>query len=366
MSDATVKPISIDALNNGNNLFQSPFWAEARREQNYRVLPFLYSGPLGEVKTVAVLRPALSGDRYAYFPWAPDVAIEEESQGKLLESIASALGPFLPDDCLFVRFDLPWMLPYDVEEDQEYPGNDGRPPTRIRELRMNFNTSDWNLFKAPTNMQPVDTVVLDITKEESRLLQEMKSKTRYNIRLSQKRGVEVEEAGSEKLQLWYEMFSRTMKRKGVKAGSFDYFKSLFAVKEEAGQTCRFPSVELKLLLAKKAGEYLAGIVIALCDDYALYLYGASTERRRNLMPTYRLQWEAIEYAKEYGCTRYDLHGIPKNKSRNNPMYGLLQFKKGFGGYTVHRRGCWDYPYNKERYERLKMREAADAGFYAVV
>jgi lipid II:glycine glycyltransferase (peptidoglycan interpeptide bridge formation enzyme) len=237
-------------------------------------------------------------------------------------------------------------------------------------MRMNFNTEQWNLFKAPTNNQPVDTIVLNTQKDESRLLKEMKRKTRYNIRLSHRHGVYVEDASPEKLPTWYRMYAETMQRKGIKVTPYEYFEALFKTQalrsqQEERDSKDVPAIGtvLKLFMASKDSEYVAGIVLAISRDYALYLYGASLPHKRFAMPTYKLQWEAIRMAQEYGCSWYDLHGVPANKSSTNPMYGLLQFKRGFGGSVVHRRGCWDFPIKRELYNQLQLQESMSSGYY---
>ena len=359
-----IKPTKIRELNKTNNLFQSGFWASFRSLQQYETIPFRFSYEEGEGQGVAVLRPIGDGYYFAYLPWAPDLYVDEEKQGQLLESLACELTPLLSPNCLFIRFDPFWESPYEINEESESePGDSGRPPPRIRELRMNFNTRQWNLVKAPTNVQPVDTIVLDIRKDPASLLSEMKSKTRYNIRLSERQGVTVEDASIEALPYWYELYTDTMKRKGITVTPYSYFKRLFSVENTFTMKRPEQAPKLKLLMAKTRGEYLGGIVLIVCGNYAMYLYGASSLKRKELMANYRLQWEAIKIAQQHSCYYYDLHGIPVNKSRSNPMFGLFQFKRGFGGRIVHRRGCWDYPVEKDLYKRVAFSETGKAGYY---
>jgi lipid II:glycine glycyltransferase (peptidoglycan interpeptide bridge formation enzyme) len=77
---------------------------------------------------------------------------------------------------------------------------------------------------------------------------------------------------------------------------------------------------------------------------ATYLYGASSNEDRNLMAGYALQWKAMQDARAFGCTQYDLFGIPPSPDPNHPMAGLYRFKTGFGGRIIHRPGSWDFPY----------------------
>ena len=99
--------------------------------------------------------------------------------------------------------------------------------------------------------------------------------------------------------------------------------------------------QYRLLLAIHEGEILGGIVVAFYKNQARYLYGASGNQKRNLMPNYALQWRAIQLAIELGCDTYDLFGIPPRYDPRHRFAGLYQFKTGFGGTIVHRHGCWD-------------------------
>ena len=81
------------------------------------------------------------------------------------------------------------------------------------------------------------------------------------------------------------------------------------------------------------------------------------------MPTYALQWEAIKIAKEYGCTEYDMFGVSPGPDHSHPMYGLYQFKTGFGGELFHHLGCWDYLLDEENYRYLLISEMNAQGYY---
>ena len=103
------------------------------------------------------------------------------------------------------------------------------------------------------------------------------------------------------------------------------------------------SLKTTLYLAEHEGDVLAGIVTLFRGKEAVYLYGASSDRKRNLMAPYALQLKAMEDAKAYGCSEYDLFGIPPNEDPSHPMAGLYRFKTGFGGRIIHRPGSLDYP-----------------------
>ncbi len=122
-------------------------------------------------------------------------------------------------------------------------------------------------------------------------------------------------------------------------------------------------VKISLYLAKHEDDYLAGIITLFCKREAVYLYGASGNIKRNLMPAYLLQWTAIKDAKEYGCPVYDFYGMPPTDDENHPMHGLYLFKTGFGGAIVHRPGSFDIPLDEKNYRLYIRAEKFRAWFH---
>jgi lipid II:glycine glycyltransferase (peptidoglycan interpeptide bridge formation enzyme) len=109
--------------------------------------------------------------------------------------------------------------------------------------------------------------------------------------------------------------------------------------------------------ANHENEPLAVIVVLFMGEIATYLYGASSNKKRNLMAAYALQWKVIQDAKEAGCLCYDLFGIPPNDDPSHPMAGLYRFKTGFGGQIIHRPGSWDFLYKPVIYKLFNTAEA---------
>jgi lipid II:glycine glycyltransferase (peptidoglycan interpeptide bridge formation enzyme) len=339
------------------NLLQSPLWALAKRSS--RITPLAFR--VGSFPPILVLIHRVSPDAtYAYLPWGPQLP-EEEQNGRSLEVIARSLQKHLPEDCVFMRFDLPWESPWSDREE-------GRPSETTRELEMNFATREHNLRKAPTDVQPTDTLVVDLDRDDDELLGGMKPRARHNIRLADRRGVRVRIAAPRELRRWYQLYGATMRRHGKRVHGYHHFRRLMDAAGEVPAAGALPgdprrTHNIRLILAERAGDPLAGMVLAVSDDYAMYLYGASSGRDRRAMPTYLLQWEAMRAARRLGARRYDLFGIPADRSEGHPMHGLLRFKEGFGGTRVARRGCWDFPYDGDRYYAIAGREAADRGYH---
>jgi lipid II:glycine glycyltransferase (peptidoglycan interpeptide bridge formation enzyme) len=213
------------------------------------------------------------------------------------------------------------------------------------------------------DIQPPDTAVLDLGYEEESLLAAMKTKTRYNIGLAAKKGVRVEEGTAADLPAWYRMYQETAQRDRITLHAFDYYRRQFELAYAGGPDGPGQAPELKLLLARHEGDLLAGIIVAVHGSAATYLYGASSDAKRNLMPAYALQWEAIRLVRRRGCRTYDLFGIPPSPDPAHPMHGLYRFKTGFGGRIVNRPGCWDYPYSRPGYTAYALAERARSWYY---
>jgi len=176
-------------------------------------------------------------------------------------------------------------------------------------------------------VQPKHVFRLDISADEETLFQSFHPKTRYNIRLAQKKGVTINEnCRKEDLPVFYEILKETTERDRFLVRPYPYFADLWDYLAPPGY--------LKLFMACYEGKPVAGTLAFLFGDKAWYIYGASSNSHRNVMPNYLLQWNMIKWAKANNCTLYDFRGVPGNLSEDNPLYGLFRFKKGFNGeYT---------------------------------
>ncbi|WP_245986197.1 lipid II:glycine glycyltransferase FemX [Marinoscillum furvescens] len=288
---------------------------------------------------------------FAYVPYGPKLEPVFENHGVFLEELSEVIRPHLPPNCAHIRYDLLWENQWASEEEHyDEAGNWlGPPPGHTQEFRLNFNTQNWNLRKSPGDLLPKNTFFLDLKQTEEQLLANMRPNTRYNVRRSLWRGIEVKAHGIEMLDTWYALYQETALRQGMVLHPKAYFEQVLAERNQ-------PGVEVKLLMAEYAGQYLASMLLVLSGQRGVYLFGASSGARRELMPSYALQWEAIRLAKAHGCVEYDLFGCAPNLDPSHPLHGVHLYKKGFGGQLFHRMGCWDYPLDLERYELLKAQE----------
>jgi lipid II:glycine glycyltransferase (peptidoglycan interpeptide bridge formation enzyme) len=172
----------------------------------------------------------------------------------------------------------------------------------------------------------------------------MKNKCRYNIGLAERKGVTISRPGEQGLDAFYRLLEETARRDGIAVHGIEYYRGLFESARDYCPSAGTPGQEIRLYLASHNGDALAAVMVLVRGKDAVYLYGASSNSRRNLMAPHALQWRAMLDAKECGCAQYDLFGIPPNEDPAHPMAGLYRFKTGFGGRIIHRPGCWDYAY----------------------
>jgi peptidoglycan pentaglycine glycine transferase (the first glycine) len=190
-------------------------------------------------------------------------------------------------------------------------------------------------IKINQESQPSKTLILDIAKEEDELLDKMHHKTRYNIRLAEKKGVAIEVKNNldqNEFNVFWELIKKTSKRDGFISFHKEYYKKLFDVFCEGEGDPR-----IKIVLGKHKNNIIAVAVIMFCGSESVYLHGASDYKRRNLMAPYLIQWSAILEAKKKGCKFYDFWGFDEKK-----WPGVTRFKKGFGGRVIEYIGTWDY------------------------
>ena len=199
--------------------------------------------------------------------------------------------------------------------------------------------------KARYDLNQKTTLVVDLSLPEEELLARMRSKTRYNVRLAARKGVEVVEPDFEEAwETFYEWMKATSARKEdyVLRRSRDYLRGVMGAMHEAGQG--------HLFLAKHEGTPLAGMYVFTFGDKYWYMYGASSDEKRNLKPNYLLQWEVMRWARERGLTHYDMVGVPKAEDldESSSLWGVYKFKEGFGGEIVDSLGCFDLPVRRGR------------------
>lgn len=225
---------------------------------------------------------------------------------------------------------------YVIKIDPDVPSTNESFSALLRKFGFRSQEGGKN-FEA---IQPRYVFRLDVRgKSEEELMAGFHQKWRYNIRLAERKGVEVRICGQEAIP----DFARLMLTTGVRDGFVTRQESYFAdMLTNLGEHCR-------LYMAYANDVAIAGTLAIQYGDKVWYLYGASANEHRNLMPNYLLQWRMIQWAVETNCSIYDFRGVSGDISEDNPLYGLYRFKQGFGGDFVEFVGEMDWVINRPVY-----------------
>ncbi len=199
------------------------------------------------------------------------------------------------------------------------------------------------------DIQPSKTVILNLNKSQDELLAQMHQKTRYNIRLAQKKGVVIKQAEARNKEDYFEEFwnllQATSKRDGFRTHKKNYYKNLLSID---GQNLN-DELTIKLFVAKYKSKIIAAIMIVFFNQTATYIHGASDYNYRYLMAPYLLQWHCINTAKKLKYKYYDFYGVDEKKWK-----GLTRFKKGFSQTEVQFPGTFDLVFDKKWYKIYKL------------
>jgi peptidoglycan pentaglycine glycine transferase (the first glycine) len=312
----------------GGHLLQTSPWGALKSQFGWTAERVALSRDGTLLAGAQILYRRLPGlGRLAYIPKGPLVGWHDEEQVSALfaaldqtvrsqGAIALTIEPDLPDEAIHVE----------------------------RLLTLGFHPSPLD------SVQPRRTIVVDISADEDATLAAMKQKTRYNVRLAERKGVTVQEATEADLPAFHALMAATGERDAFGVHAPAYYDAAYRLFVPRGWA--------RLLLAEVEMEPVAAVMAFALPPRAWYFYGASGDAHREKMAPYLLQWEAIRWAKSLGCITYDLYGVPDEDEetleaqftqRSNGLWGVYRFKRGFGGTLVRSVGAWDRVYAPLRY-----------------
>lgn len=357
MFSVDVKKIENTKYTNSGSFLQTPFWGEFKAEQGWKNARYLLSiTPQEKMKSDSFRKSAevsvltrefgkgLLRFTLAYIPLFPslcfdDVPVEEQTIefSNMLFDIAKALRSVLPKNTICIKFDP--AVEFETPEERDEFDLGVKVVSFADRLKIKKNKVD---------IQPPDSTLIDLLPDEEKILSAMKTKWRYNVNLSARKGVEVIKITGENeellkyLDIFYDLYKITAERDGIAIHSKKYYETL--LKKSAEEIKAGKNVPLiSLYIAKHESDYLGAIITLFSKTESVYLYGCSSNVKRNLMPNFLLQWTAMKDAKAYGSKYYDMYGMPPTDNPNHPMHGLYLFKTGFGGKNIHRPGTFDVP-----------------------
>jgi lipid II:glycine glycyltransferase (peptidoglycan interpeptide bridge formation enzyme) len=315
------------------HLLQTTAWGELKAAFGWSVLRLAE----GDAGAQVLFRSLPFGFTLAYIPKGPlGCPDDSRAQSALWQAVDDACRP---RKAIFLKVE-PDI--WERQDASDYPEQERPSLAPPRGFRLGFQS-----------IQPQRTLLVDLSGDEERILSRMKQKTRYNIRLAQKKGVLVRPSAD--LETFHRLMVVTGGRDAFGVHSLAYYRRAYEL--------FYPRGECELLLAEYQGEPLAALMVFAHGRRAWYLYFSSYNAHRERMPTYLLQWEAMRWARERGCEAYDLWGVPDADEASleasfekltGGLWGVYRFKRGFGGVLSRAAGPWDRIYRPWLYALYRL------------
>ncbi len=181
-------------------------------------------------------------------------------------------------------------------------------------------------------------------KTEEEIFQNFHPKWRYNVRTAIRKGVECVVDNS-KVDDFFTLMQETGTRDHFHIRPKEYFELLLSA---FGENARL------YMCYSPDHQPLSGALSIRFGDRVNYVYGASTQNQRNLMPNYLMQWSMIQWAIQSGCRIYDFMGVPHYEDESHSNYGVYRFKKGFNGHPVTYAGEFDMVRSRVKCRLMKI------------
>ncbi|AHH08560.1 peptidoglycan bridge formation glycyltransferase FemA/FemB family protein [Borrelia anserina] len=343
-----IKKIEIESLN--ENYLQSKLWTIVKKASNNKSPWKAIALSSNHFNKILVMQRKIFGNLYLSYIAHPEFSnkkIEEINVDEIniqIKKFSENIRQYLHKNTIFIRYDLMFYISRNLKED-------------YIPLKIKFK----NLKKTFDDIQPSNTTIIYLNDSLDTIKTKMKKKTRYNINLSSKKNIKIIIDDDFKyFNEFYELYKETAQRDKFTIHSKDYIKDLIkAFREDKNSN-------IKLIIALYNEKLISGIIVGIYKDKATYLYGASSRESKHLMPNYAVQFKAIQLLKSLAIKEYDLLGIPPTYDPKHPLFGLFQFKTGFGGIIIHRIGCYDFVYKKFLYKIYSILEVLRYVYYKII
>ncbi len=321
------------------SLLQTWEWGEIKAQYGWKVDHKVWNDGKGNAQAAALILkkeqkiPVLGGKlKILYIPKGPLLDWQSDIRETVLHDLVAYAHK---EEAIYLKIDPEIVTARGYEGQANFT-----PYPEAAEIIQGMQVEGWVI--SGQQIQFKNTFWINLEESEEKLLENMKQKTRYNIRLAEKKGVGVRIAFINELEQFYELYAETSNRDDFIIRPKEYYMALWKT---------FISNDMATpLLAEVDGEVVAGLMLFHFGGHSWYLYGMSSSQHREKMPNYLLQWEAIKLSKSYGCKIYDLWGAPDVFDTTDRMWGVHKFKEGLGGRVIQTIGALDYPTSKFKYK----------------
>lgn len=269
-----------------------------------------------------------NGHNYLYIPEGPVLPYNTHGSDKIFDSLIS-----------------------EVDKIADLKGEKLTSHLRI-DPKLTMLPSFFKRFqKAPIDLEPLRTLIIDLSLSKEQILAQMKPKGRYNIKVAQRYELKATSADLQSgLKDFLKFYHQTVNRKQFEGKEEKYFIDLVTALNNPR--------DAKFFFVKDQEEILAVALVIFYGKLVTFLFGASSDSNREKMAPYLLHWEIICQAKEMDFEEYDFYGIvPDENNLNHPWQGFTAFKKKFGGKEIKYIGAYDFIYNRKLYEEYKKKNS---------
>jgi peptidoglycan pentaglycine glycine transferase (the first glycine) len=335
------------------HLLQSWEWAQVKAKYGWKPMPLVWRAGSGTsqglvVAAAMVLKKVIAMGGFAaklcvlYIPKGPNL---DWGDAPLRQRVLNDLQDFARrQGGIFVKLDPDVVVGTGVPlTDQAVE----QPEAGV--IKSELEQRGWKFSQEQIQFR--NTVLVDLSPTEEGLLARMKQKTRYNIRLAQKKGVTVRRGTAGDFPLLYRMYAETSVRDGFLIRGEDYYQTVWHMFNRSAGEKHTPAVPYsEPLIAEVEGRPVGAVSMFYFGGQAIYLFGMSRDEHREKMPNYLLQWEAMRRAKSLGCSIYNLWGAPDEFDEEDGLWNVFRFKEGLGGYVSRTLGAWDFTPNPIMYK----------------
>lgn len=285
-----------------HSFLQSQEWLDFQKSLGRKAWRF----DNGKIRANIIRHDLLFSKNYLYIPHGPEIdfnAITGTINNEVAQFVAYLKNLAKEERSIFVKIE----------------PLDDKVPEVMHQFKFKRSSKD---------IQPNKTVIIDLSLPEALLLEQMHHKTRYNIKVAEKHGIQV--SPSDDIDAFWKLVKQTTKRDKFSSHSEDYYKQLLKFFNGGNR------IRAELVLAYHEDKPIAGAIMITFGGTCYYLHGASDYKYRNMMAPYALHWENIKYLKSRGVKYYDLWGIDSVK-----WPGVTRFKLGWGGEQKEYPGSFD-------------------------
>ncbi len=306
-----------------SGFMQTFFWADFKRQTGWETFKIGIFEDKKLIGGAIIMKYYFGNTSFLYIPEGPVINYADDQSKNIFKA-------FIREIDKLVTF---WG---------KHPTTHLRIEPRLDKLPAYFK----DFVKAPYNLEPKQTLMIDLNLKEEEILASMKPKGRYNIKVAERFGIEIKSDDSTSaLPTFLNIYRQTKSRNSFKGKEDWYFESLAPL---------LPSSKKgQFYTASYQGKILAVALVIFFGERVSYFFGGSTDTDKEKMAPYLLHFEIMKEAKSKGYRFYDLWGIAeKEDDETNTWHGFSKFKRQFGGKRFDFIGTYDLVYNKKLYEKF--------------